>query len=171
MQVVLANKEKENIERVTQLTQKTNQFNLTTRRFQIGEMLQLYKSDDYDVLNLSVKDKYGSSGLTGVCIIKYEEGGCAIIDTLLLSCRILGRNIETVFLHEIIKRIHLRGFAKATASYKKTLKNAQVEQFYDKNKFRLVNNSETERSYEVDCVSFLTNSESINYIEVIWKKE
>jgi FkbH-like protein len=170
IEVVIANNEQEVIERVTQLTQKTNQFNLTTRRVQIGEMQQLYDAPDHDVLNLSVSDKYGNSGLTGVCIVKYE-GETASIDTLLLSCRILGRNIETVFLREIIGRIHERGAKLVTAAYKKTPKNGQVEKFYDKNGFSLLTESETERTYEADCNAFLSRSEPLNYIKVIWKKE
>jgi len=170
IQVVIANKEWDVIERVTQLTQKTNQFNLTTRRVQIGEMQQLYQDPDHDVLNLSVSDKFGSSGLTGVCIVRYA-GGTAIIDTLLLSCRILGRNIETVFLREIIRTISERGVRRVMALYKKTLKNGQVEQFYDKHGFTLLTVSDTERSYEADSTVFLSGHEPLNYIEVIWKRD
>lgn len=168
IRVEIANKETEVIERVAQLTQKTNQFNLTTRRIQIGEMQQLYADPNVDVLNLVVADKFGNSGLTGVCIVQYANGE-ACIDTLLLSCRILGRNIETVFLREIIRRIGERGAARVTAAYKKTMKNSQVEQFYDKNRFNLIAATENERTYEVECASFLAGSQPLNYIEVIWK--
>jgi len=169
IEVVLANKEPEVIERVTQLTQKTNQFNLTTKRYLPGDVQNMYGSGDFDVFNLTVGDKYGSSGLTGICIVNYQSG-YAEIDTFLLSCRILGRNIENCFLREVVMSIHKKGFRDIHASYKKTLKNAQVENFYDRNGFTLIYHDDSERKYQTDCQHFLSTISPINYIKTVWKK-
>jgi FkbH-like protein len=170
IEVALANKEIEVLERVTQLTQKTNQFNLTTKRYLPGEILNMYNAEDFDVINLSVSDKYGSSGLTGVCIIHYRQN-LAEIDSFLLSCRILGRNVANVFLREVVKTIHERGYNKISASYKKTAKNVQVEDFYDRNCFTVVNATDTEKNYAADSQQFLTEIFPISYIKVVWKKK
>ncbi|MCK4883036.1 MAG: HAD family hydrolase, partial [Candidatus Omnitrophica bacterium] len=80
------------IPRIAQLTQKTNQFNLTTVRYSDEDIKRLSEEADSDVLSLQLKDKYGDSGLVGVAIIKYSKD-TAVIDTLLLSYRVLGRGV------------------------------------------------------------------------------
>jgi len=170
LEIVIENKTIDAIERVAQLTQKTNQFNLTTKRYLISDIQLMYNREDYDVLNISVNDKFGSYGLTGICIIKYKEDISAEIESLLLSCRILGRNIEKVFLNEIVKRIKEKGSQNIFASYLPTAKNQQVENFYSDAGFLVENKTISETKYEVNCKEFLSLSEPINYIKVIWKK-
>ncbi len=84
------------VPRVAQLTQKTNQFNLTTRRYSEAKISGLSKDPEWTVMSLFVRDKFGESGLTGV-LIAHKDGDVGIIDSLLMSCRILGRNIEKAF--------------------------------------------------------------------------
>ncbi|MHA8054519.1 HAD-IIIC family phosphatase [Aquirufa nivalisilvae] len=159
----------ENIERVTQLINKTNQFNLTTKRYQFSEVESFYLSKEFDLIDLKVNDKFGVSGLTGVCIIKYYNGH-AEIDTLLLSCRILGRRIENAFLNEIIRYLVKKNVKKIKATYRKSIKNSQVEFFYENNGFSLVENSENEKSYMFNHKSFF-NSKSENIIEILWNRD
>ncbi len=166
IKVVISEKNPEEMERLTQLTQKTNQFNLTTKRYLPGEMQQFYQSSHTDVLSLSVSDKFGNFGITGLCIIKYSKN-IAVIDTLLLSCRILGRNIESVFLMEIVKRVYMKRYDLIQATYKKTLKNGIVESFYDKSGFALLGSDNDERRYETTCRKFLGNARPVKYIKVI----
>ena len=78
------------IPRIAQLTQKTNQFNLTTKRYSETDIKNLVESDNSDVIYLKLKDKFGDSGIVGVCILKYENK-MSLFDTFLLSCRVLGR--------------------------------------------------------------------------------
>ncbi len=84
------------IPRIAQMTQKTNQFNLTTRRYSDEEISRLAASDSADVIWLRLRDRFGDAGIVGVCILRYEDRR-AIFDTLLLSCRVLGRGVEDAF--------------------------------------------------------------------------
>lgn len=169
IKVVFFSKEFDHLERIAQMTQKTNQFNLTTKRYTLNEIKKIYESNEYDVISLDVSDKYGSSGVTGLCIICYTNEQ-AEIDTLLMSCRILGRNIEKIFLDEIIKTTHARNIKYIKSKYLKTVKNTQVEDFYEKHHFKLIESNSIEKSY---CLYLETykNDESLNYINTKWKKK
>jgi FkbH-like protein len=116
--------------RFAQMTQKTNQFNLTTRRYTEIE-IQSFADNGSLIYGLRVKDKFGDNGLTGLIIILLEKQ-TANIDTLLLSCRILGKEIEYVFVKYVLIKLKEIGIQQVLASYIKTAKNEQVEQFYDK---------------------------------------
>ena len=112
------------------MTQKTNQFNLTTRRYTETEIQSFADNGDL-VYGVRVKDKFGDNGLTGLIIILLENQ-TANIDTLLLSCRILGKEIEYVFVKYILIKLKKIGIQQVRASYIKTAKNEQVKQFYEK---------------------------------------
>ena len=115
--------------RVAQLTQKTNQFNLTTRRYSEADIKKYMEAKDVDVLSLRLMDRFGDSGLVGVCILKYI-GKRAVIDTFLLSCRVLGRGVEDVFIIQAIKMAKQRACEAVIGEYYPTKKNEQVKDFY-----------------------------------------
>jgi FkbH-like protein len=95
-----------NIPRIAQMTQKTNQFNLTTKRYTETEIYE-FLADKNLVWCLNVKDKFGDNGLTATCIVILNASGKeATIDSYLLSCRILGRGIENAFLAWIINYLN-----------------------------------------------------------------
>jgi FkbH-like protein len=126
------------VPRVAQLTQKTNQFNLTTRRYTENEISELARADDSAVFALSVRDRFGDLGLTGVLIAK-RRGRTAAIDTYLLSCRILGRTIEYAFLHRSLNVLNARWSTEAwIAEFLPTAKNQQVADFWDRAGFKAV---------------------------------
>lgn len=114
------------VQRVSQMTQKTNQFNLTTKRYSESEV-RMKKGEGWHIYTLSVSDKYGDYGMTGCMMIKGNE-----IDEFLLSCRILGKEIETAFAKSVLKILKGNGVRLVKATFVPTLKNAQVENFYDK---------------------------------------
>ena len=89
------------IERVAQLTQKTNQLNLCTNRYTDAQIEAIKDSDNKGYISLSVKDKFGDSGLTGVAVVSFADGKGEIMD-FLMSCRVMGRNIEYVFMDFIM---------------------------------------------------------------------
>lgn len=122
--------------RIAQMTQKTNQFNLTTKRYTETDLNNLMNCD-YVVSDISVQDKFGDNGITAASIIKIK-GSKAIIDTFLLSCRILGRGIETVFLNLILNRLFEKGVKMVFACFIPTDKNKQVGQFFENNGFELI---------------------------------
>lgn len=127
---------KMNISRIAQMTQKTNQFNLTTRRYIEGE-LNAMLSDGANIWCLSVSDRFGDSGITGCVIVK---GG--VIDELLLSCRILGKGIENEFLARVLGLLKSGGLSWLEAEYIPTAKNAQVKDFYESNGFTLASTAD-----------------------------
>lgn len=137
-----------NVPRIAQMTQKTNQFNLTTHRYTEADINSFIANGD-SVYCISVSDKFGDNGITGEIIIKHN-GDEAEIDTLLLSCRILGKDIEKAFVKVMLNLLNQNGIAKVKARYIQTAKNAQVANFYDKLGFNLVSEDAGEKQYELN---------------------
>jgi FkbH-like protein len=122
------------IARVAQLTQKTNQFNLTTRRYSEGEITALAAGGDSEVTRLSAADKVSDLGLVGVAITRYQ-GDVAEIDSFLMSCRALGRGLEDGLLHIVADSARRRGAATVRGVFRKTRKNDLCADFYERNGF------------------------------------
>lgn len=120
--------------RIAQLTQKTNQFNLTTRRYIEAEIKEWANRHTSDVIYLELSDRFGDMGIVGVCILSYQDRQ-AVFDTFLLSCRVLGRGVEDVFIAQALELAQLRGCTVAVGEYYPTRKNVQVAHFYDKHGF------------------------------------
>jgi FkbH-like protein len=133
--------------RFAQMTQKTNQFNLTTQRYTETE-IQSFSNNGNLVYGLRVKDKFGDNGLTGLLIILLNNQ-IAYIDTLLLSCRILGKEIEYVFVKYILMKLKKIGIQQVQASYLNTAKNEQVKNFYDAIGFTVTKASPERIDYEL----------------------
>ncbi len=106
MNINIAQPQPEQLARVAQLTQRTNQFNATTVRYQIGDIQQLINEDENTCLIAEVSDRFGDYGLVGVIIFKKQPDALAV-DTLLLSCRAMGRGVE----HEMLRRVALQAEA------------------------------------------------------------
>lgn len=138
-----------NIARIAQLTQKTNQFNLTTKRYTETEIVHFLKKDNFKIFAFEVKDKYGDFGLTGEAFIEVN-GNEAIIDTFLMSCRVLGRNIEFKFIEEVFCNLKKNGVTKIKASYIPTFKNVQVIDLYDSMGFTLLGVHNSVKNYEIN---------------------
>ena len=117
------------IPRIAQLTLKTNQFNLTTRRYK-EEDLQTFASDQNKLIGCAqTKDKFGDSGITGVYIVNKNPAEKEwFIDTFLLSCRAMGRGIEDVMLGYILNKAKEEGIIKVKAEFIPTKKNKPCEQ-------------------------------------------
>jgi FkbH-like protein len=121
--------------RAAQLTQKTNQFNLTTRRYTEGQLAELAASDDWQVLTLRSRDRFGDNGLVGLAILNHRGDACEI-DTFLLSCRVIGRGLETALLAEAIAASASRGAKTLRGWFLLTRKNAPAADFYARHGFR-----------------------------------
>lgn len=117
------------IPRIAQQTQKTNQFNLTTRRYTEADIARFSESADHDVLWLKVTDKFGDMGIVGSCVVSYQ-GDAAMVDTLLMSCRALGRGVEARFVSVVMHLARQRGARYMLGQYIATAKNAQVAGFF-----------------------------------------
>jgi len=115
--------------RVAQQTQKTNQFNLTTRRYTEADIQAFARREDAAVIFARLRDRFGDSGIVGTCILIFAQGE-ALIDTFLLSCRALGRGVEDAFLSQSLRLAKARGASAVVGEYYATGKNAQVSDFF-----------------------------------------
>jgi FkbH-like protein len=149
------------VSRISQLTQKTNQFNLTTKRYSETEIKNFILNNDKLVLSIEVDDKYGVSGLTGLAILCKK---ISKIDTLLLSCRVLGRNIEYKFMEVIVNMAKKHNIKFLNSEYIKTQKNQQVEGFYNRCGFNTIIKSDNIIQYQLKTDRY--KNEKINYIRV-----
>lgn len=150
--------------RIAQLTQKTNQFNLTTKRYTEVEIRNFMKNGS-DVFAIEVFDKFGDYGVTGVCVLTYSAGEQrGEFDTLLMSCRVLGRNIEHCFLNVLMEHLRARGVIEVRSLYISTTKNSQVECFFDDFGFRVMEQNESSKSYFIIPGDYRTNL--VEYIGV-----
>ena len=139
-----------NIGRIAQMTQKTNQLNLTTHRMTEQDIRDDVK-EGWNIYCISVKDKFGDNGITGALFINPDNH----IDNLLLSCRILGKGIEQAFLSYVLNTLHRQGAAKFTASYIPSKKNMQTADFYERFGFILTNDTEDGKSYVLEMTEEL----------------
>lgn len=94
----------DHIQRIAQLTQKTNQFNFTTHRYSENDIRDFMESDSHEVFSGEIVDKFGEQGITVLAIVKKEQSGY-LFDTFLMSCRVIGKHIEDVFLQEIANKL------------------------------------------------------------------
>lgn len=134
-----------NIPRIAQMTQKTNQFNLTTRRYTDADVRSFVLAS-WKIWCISVADKFGDNGITGCIMVKGDT-----IDSFLLSCRILGKGIEIAFIKKILLMLKENGVETVKADYLPTAKNAQVKDFYDRCGFPCVEElADGKRSYALD---------------------
>lgn len=124
----------QHIARITQLINKTNQFNLTTVRRTQDEISLLAKDADSRVLGMHISDKYGDYGLVGAAILKKNGAEC-IIDTLLMSCRVLGRGAETTLISQLAENAKALGCKTLRGEYVPTAKNAMVKDLYKNHGF------------------------------------
>ncbi len=117
------------IPRIAQLTQKTNQFNLTTKRYAESDIRNFAKNQDFEVFSVDVKDKFGDHGIVGAFIAK-NEGSKIVVDTFLLSCRVIGRNIENRMVEFIKEKAKERGASEIVGQYIPTPKNSICKDVY-----------------------------------------
>ncbi len=121
-----------NISRIAQMTQKTNQFNLTCRRYTDSD-IRSFLADGWKIWCIGVADRFGDSGITGCAMVSGDT-----IDTFLLSCRILGKGIEKAFLKQLLSLLKEDGLKSVRAQYIPSAKNAQVQDFYERCGFKCV---------------------------------
>lgn len=152
-----------NIERIAQLTNKTNQFNSTAIRYSETQIEEIINSNDNVIYSFSVSDIYGEYGRTGLIIINFE-GKNAYIENFLMSCRILSRNIEFVFFDFLILTLKKYNTTHVFANYIRTLKNSQIENFYEMLGFTTIEENENKKTYKLEIENYKFSG--ISYIEI-----
>jgi FkbH-like protein len=152
--------------RISELSLKSNQFNLTTRRYSVAEIEEMMES--HAVFSLVVSDKFGNAGLTGVVVVRYEET-IVIVENFFMSCRVIGRGIETSIWTHIVSDAAKRGCTELRAEFIPSAKNAQVADFFDRLGLPLKNeNAEGSRQYSVAAADFTAPVNSwieVTYVE------
>lgn len=123
--------------RIAQLVNKSNQFNLTTRRYTEAEVAVMERDPELFTLQVRLSDRYGDNGMI-CCVVCRPEGEDWLIDTWLMSCRVLGRRVEELVLDEIVKAARARGVRTLHGVYVPTAKNGMVREHYAKLGFRPV---------------------------------
>jgi FkbH-like protein len=112
------------VARAAQLTQKTNQFNLATRRYTEADLVTLREAGAHIYL-ASLQDRFGDYGRVVMVILKpASEAGTCLLDVFLMSCRVIGRGVEESFLHMAAEKMKVAGFTKLRAEFIPTAKNA-----------------------------------------------
>lgn len=153
----------ETLSRVAQLTQKTNQFNLTTKRYSEQKIVELSSREGWKVYTLSASDRLGDYGLVGVAISS-QTGPICEIDSFMLSCRAMGRTIESAFLAHMALDCANRGARLLRGWLVPTAKNAPVRDFYTSHRFRLVREDNGRLLFEYDLSRMM---ESPGWIECL----
>jgi FkbH-like protein len=135
------------IPRVAQLTQKTNQFNLTTRRYSEQDIRSLVADSNAAVYSITARDRFGTLGLVGVLILRID-GYVAKVDTFLMSCRALGRRLEDAMIEHCLADLRAaREIERWVAEYVPTSKNAQVAEFWPRLGFSEVETVDSRKVY------------------------
>lgn len=128
----------EDLARVHQLFNKTNQFNLTTERYSLAEVERFATSPACELWVARARDRFGDLGTIGVVLLK-KIGRMATIDSFLMSCRAMGRGIETAIMNHVKHRlVEDRSGLELRGRYFPTAKNKPVESFYEQQGFRLL---------------------------------
>ena len=155
------------LQRITQLTNKSNQFNLTTKRYTQQEMEQVCAMPDRIRLYGRLADKFGDNGIVSVVIGKCENDTCHV-ELWLMSCRVLKRDMEFAMLDELVRQCKIRGISKIRGYYYRTPKNNMVSQLFGTFGFELAEQSENGDSvWELD----ITGYENKNKVIKINEKE
>lgn len=125
--------ESAHVPRIAQMTQKTNQFNLTTRRYQESEIVQFMRQGI--VYSLQIQDQFGDNGIVATAIVAPRDEAEWHIDTFLMSCRVIMRTIEECLLAQIVADARTQGAQRLVSRFVPTTKNRMVETFYGKRGF------------------------------------
>lgn len=147
--------------RILQLMNRSNQFNLMTRRFNEAECREIIKnSESYFPLYAELKDKYGDNGLVAVVILKLELPKIEIIEWL-MSCRVLARGVEQCMMNYVFDFARQNGFSEVLGRYRKTAKNDMVKEFYGQFGFEKEMTAEIETCWKLAVRQYIPKSHCI----------
>jgi len=131
-----------NIPRVSQLSQRSNQFNLRTIRYSEQELIEISTDSNYYTFSFSLVDKYGDNGLIAFVILNKIDESTLFIENWVMSCRVLKRGMEIFTLDYVVSNAKLNGFNKIVAEYIPTKKNTLVKEHYSSLGFELLPNNQ-----------------------------
>jgi FkbH-like protein len=153
-------------QRVVQLINKTNQFNLTTRRYTDTDVEAIMADPNAFGMHLRLLDRFGDNGIIAIVIGRMGDDGAVTVDTWLMSCRVLGRQVEAVTLNLVAAQAKALGATRLVGEYVPTAKNGMVRDHYRKLGFEVVFQAEDGTSRSVlDLTHFAPAETFIHVIE------
>ena len=148
--------------RITQLTNKSNQFNLTTKRYTLNEMEDVFGDDKYIKIYGRLADKFGDNGIVSV-VIGRRDGNELHIDLWLMSCRVLKREMEYAMLDRLVDICRKNGISVINGYYYKTAKNAMVKDLFTDFGFEMTSENENgDRTFRMNVDGYENKNKSIN---------
>ncbi len=142
------------LKRIAQLMNKTNQFNLMTKRYTEADVLRMMADDDAVTIQLRLTDVHGDNGVIGLAV-GYRLGRVLEIDTWLMSCRVLGRGVEDATLNLLAERAREMDCTSLVGEYRPTAKNAMVREHYGQLGFTQVGSAEDGTTrWELPLINF-----------------
>ena len=136
-----------NLDRIVQLIQKTNQFNLTTRRHEKAYLLERVDSGA-ELWAFRARDVHGDQGLIAVVLLEFAAADC-LVDTFLMSCRVIGRTLESAILHFCERRAAERRARRMVGEYLPTPRNSPCQDFYSAHGFAALDETRWSRSLDL----------------------
>jgi FkbH-like protein len=150
VEVTIASVNESSLPRVVQMLNKTNQFNVTTRRHTEVEVRRLVGSPRNMLLTLSLRDRFGDQGIVGFVLAVEESARENLqIDSFLLSCRVIGRGCEMALWSELLAGASQAGYKTMGAEYIATEKNQQVADLFDRLGMKLIEATNQSRRYQL----------------------
>ncbi|MBR1474444.1 MAG: HAD family hydrolase [Muribaculaceae bacterium] len=138
------------IPRVAQLTQRSNQFNLRTVRYSEDDVRQLASDPEVIDMALSLSDRFGDHGLIAVVVMRPLDNESLMVDTWLMSCRVLKRGMERFTLNQMVEAARARGYRRIVGEYVPTVKNGMVARHYPELGFRPIAGEPARWSLDLD---------------------
>ncbi len=129
------------LERISQLSNKSNQFNLTTKRYSLSDIENVANSENYIKIYGKLADIFGDNGVISV-VIGHIKGKELHLDLWIMSCRVLKRNMEFAMMDELVAQAQAQGLTTIYGYYYPTLKNKMVKEFYEEMGFTLIEEDE-----------------------------
>jgi FkbH-like protein len=156
------------MERIAQLTNKTNQFNLTTRRYTLPEIEAIAADRDHIGIYGKLTDRFGDNGLISI-VLGRIEGPALHLDLWLMSCRVLKREMELAMLDTVVERARVRQVTTLFGYYRPTAKNAMVLYHYQKLGFQQISHDDStgETLWSLDITDYEPRSRHIRTLETV----
>ncbi len=154
------------LERISQLSNKSNQFNLTTKRYSLADIEEVNKDDNYIKIYGKLEDIFGDNGVITVAIGNIKNESELHIDLWIMSCRVLKRNMEFAMMDMLVKKAKERNIKEIYGYYYPTAKNKMVNNFYDLQGFEEIScDSEGNKKYKLDISKGYINKNNVIEVE------
>ncbi len=170
MEAVISEFTPVDVPRLSQLINKSNQFNLTTRRRSEAEVIAVMNDPQMVGYSMRLKDRFGDHGLISI-VIGQQTGDAMLVDTWLMSCRVLKRGVEEEVLNELVRLAQARQCRSLLGTYLPTAKNEMVRDFYGRMGFALTSETGAKREFELRLDHFQPIATKIEIVRRAFEKK